>query len=174
MRVLIAGTQHETHTFSEEKIDWSKFEEQEVLHGEDVICRRVGSRTPIGGMIDGARKGNMEIVGAFAARATPAGLISEEALSIILGFLVEETQKHKDYLDGVLLELHGAMASENCDDVDVRSGRGGGLRGRRAQDGRGAHPGEGVPDRVGIWLSGEGLRCLGTPRSARRSGSHLP
>ena len=50
----------------------------------------------------------------------------------------------------------------------------GGLRRGGTQDGRGAHPCEGVPNGAGLRFSSTGLWCLGASWSARRSGVDLP
>lgn len=118
MKVLICGAKHETHSFSNERTNWSKFQEQELLRGDEVIIHHSGSRTGIGGMVDRAKSEGVEVIGGFATHATPSGLVTAETLPRLIESIENEAKKHKDEIDGILLDLHGAMVAEGCDDPE--------------------------------------------------------
>jgi len=115
MKVLVCGVKHETHTFAREKTDWAKFD---IWWEEEIVKAYSGTRTGIGGMLDGAEHERIGIIPGFVAKATPAGVVTSDAYSRITEAIANKVKKHKAEIEGVLLDLHGAMVAENCDDVE--------------------------------------------------------
>ena len=117
MRCVIALMQHETNTFSP------------LETGLDAFARIVGLETPPGGkqamevygsagfafsaMLDAAKARDMEISVPIAAYAEPSGRVDDAAFDHIADAICEEVARG---CDAVLLDLHGAMATESRND----------------------------------------------------------
>jgi microcystin degradation protein MlrC len=114
MRVAIGGLWHETNTFAAAPTIAADFE---VHEGAALVDAFRGTRTPIGGFIEGGREAGFEIVPTLFASATPSGTIAREVYESLLSrFLVRLTEGKPD---GILLDLHGAMVVEGIDDVEA-------------------------------------------------------
>ncbi len=115
MRFFIAMVSHETNTFSTIATDRRQFEAREVRYGGELLEAYRGTGTCLGGMIDAATERGIALAPSLAAAASPAGRVSkafhEEAKARIVGDL-----RAAGPLDGVLLDLHGAMVPEGLDD----------------------------------------------------------
>lgn len=116
MKLLVGGIGHETHTFSKVKTTLEHFQEQELLYNDELISYFKNTRTEIGGMIDGAKAQNVDLIPTLYGWATPSGLVCEDALDHLMSNLITRITKIK--ADGILLCLHGAMVAENNDDVE--------------------------------------------------------
>ena len=116
-RVGIAGLWHETNTYSIRRTELSDFEAFELLAGREILARHAGTRTVIAGMLDAAA---FEVVPLFTAGAWPAGRVAAKALAALLDGL-ERALLAAGPLDGVLLELHGAMVAEGTADVEAEA-----------------------------------------------------
>jgi microcystin degradation protein MlrC len=106
---------HETNTFSTLATDRAQFEKRELRYGGEVLEVYRGTGTCLGGMIDGAGARGLTLLPSLAAAASPAGRVStifyEEAKARICADL-----RAAGRLDGVLLDLHGAMVPESVED----------------------------------------------------------
>src|SRR3954467_498559 len=106
---------HETNTFSTLPTDRRQFETRELRYGGEVLEVYRGTGTCLGGMIDGAAACGLTLLPSLAAAASPAGRVTkdfyEDAKARICGDL-----RASGRLDGVLLDLHGAMVPETVDD----------------------------------------------------------
>ena len=115
MRVFMAMLSHETNTFSTLATDRTQFATRELRYGGEILEVYRDTATCLGGMIDGARARGLTLLPSLAAAASPAGRVSkdfyEEAKARICADLVAAGR-----LDGVLLDLHGAMVPEHVDD----------------------------------------------------------
>jgi microcystin degradation protein MlrC len=118
MRSAIGGISHETNTFSTLPTDLSLFERRGVHGGEALIPAFAGTKTILGGFLDGARSEGFEAVPTMLAEAAPSGTVTAEAFDQLTAMLVEGLREARP-LDGVLLELHGAMVAENARDGDA-------------------------------------------------------
>ena len=116
-RVGIAGLWHETNTYSIRRTELSDFEAFERLAGHEIIARHTGTRTVIGGMLDRAA---FEVVPLVTAGAWPAGRVAADALAALLEGL-ERALLAAGPLDGILLDLHGAMVAEGAADVEAEA-----------------------------------------------------
>jgi microcystin degradation protein MlrC len=119
IRVGIAGLWHETNTYSVRPTGLPEFEAFELLAGPSIVERHAGAGTVIGGMLEGA---TFDVVGLFTGGAWPAGRVTTEALAALLDRL-ERALTTAGPLDGVLLELHGAMVAEGVPDVEAETVR---------------------------------------------------
>jgi microcystin degradation protein MlrC len=115
VRVFIAMLSHETNTFSTLATDRRQFETRELRYGGEVLEVYRGTATCLGGMIDGAAARGLTLLPSLAAAASPAGRVSSEfyeaAKARICGDL-----RAAGRLDGVLLDLHGAMVPQGLED----------------------------------------------------------
>jgi microcystin degradation protein MlrC len=115
-RVGIAGIWHETNTWSARLATRQSFEQFELLSGEAVRTRHAGTGTVIGGFLDGCA-GRHEVVPLFSAGAWPAGPAPRAVAEELLARLRDELAA-AGRLDGLLLNLHGAMVAEGHPDME--------------------------------------------------------
>jgi microcystin degradation protein MlrC len=116
-RVGVAGLWHETNTYSVRSTSLADFETVELVSGEDLLRLHAGTGTVIGGMLDGE---DFERVPLVSAGAWPAGRVTAAALETLLQ-LLERELRAVARLDGLLLNLHGAMVAEGCDDAELET-----------------------------------------------------
>ncbi len=115
MRFFVAMFSHETNTFSTLPTDRRQFAARELRYGGEIFeaYRRTG--TCLGGMIDAAAERGVTLLPSVAAAASPAGPVAQK-------FYAEMTERLKadlaaaGPLDGVLLDLHGAMVPAELED----------------------------------------------------------
>jgi microcystin degradation protein MlrC len=116
-RVGVAGLWHETNTFSVRRAELADFDAFELLAGEPIIERHAGTGTVIGGMLTERALG---VVPTATGGAWPSGRVTKSALDVLFGRLERELCA-AGRLDGVLLDLHGAMVAEGVDDVEAEA-----------------------------------------------------
>lgn len=117
MRVVTGTISHETNVLSTIRTDLDQFRKRLLLRGEEVFDHFGGTRTPVGGLIDGCAKHGFELVPTVFASATPSGKITEEAFDTLLGEILDGI-RGAEPIDGVALHLHGAGVSEGHDDIE--------------------------------------------------------
>lgn len=110
-RIAIGGIIHETHTFAHKLTTLADFETRLLLYGDDILTGMSGTRSAIGGMIEGAAARGWTLVPTAYATAMPGGIVSELAYRAILQALLDRLAAAGP-VDGVLLPLHGAMVTE--------------------------------------------------------------
>ncbi len=113
-RVLIGGISHETNTFNPHPTDLAAFQQRGLYSGDELIARRRGTNTEIGGMIAGLEERGLGIAPAIFGAAMPAGVVTAGAVDAILNGLLQTLKQTP--VDGVLLALHGAMVTAEHDD----------------------------------------------------------
>jgi microcystin degradation protein MlrC len=114
-RIGIGRLWHETNTYSARPTRLDDFAALELLSGAAIVDKHAGTGTVIGGMLSAER---FEPVPLMSAGAWPAGRVTTHTLSDLLGRL-EEALRRAGRLDGLLLDLHGAMVAEADDDVEA-------------------------------------------------------
>ncbi len=115
MRFFVAMVSHETNTFSPIRTDRRQFELHDLRYGGELLEAYRGTGTCLGGMIDTAEARGVTLVPSLAATASPAGRVSKEFYAEARDRLLADLQTAGP-LDGVLLDLHGAMVVEGLDD----------------------------------------------------------
>jgi microcystin degradation protein MlrC len=105
-RVAIGGIRHETNTFSPV---WTEYEDLRVRRGADVLDN---GPQPLW-----AGKG-VKLLPTFVASARPSGLVREAAYARLKSELLHELQAALP-VDGVYLDLHGAMEVEGIGDGET-------------------------------------------------------
>jgi len=119
-RVAIAGFQHETNTFSPIPATYQDFVRADswpgMLRGAEIPSQTLGMNLPIAGMVSEAEKHtDVELVPLLWCAAEPSSQVADDAFDRITS---EITQLITDAapLDGICLDLHGAMVTESHDD----------------------------------------------------------
>ena len=117
MRILIAGFQHETNTFSTEKADFPAFERggmyPAMARGPAMFDLR-DVNIPAGGFIRAMEGSGVELVPTLWAGATPSAHVTEQAYERIAGDITRVAASSR--FDAVYIDFHGAMVSEHLDD----------------------------------------------------------
>jgi len=120
MRIALGGIVHETNTYAVDSFGPTTLDAFTVLRGDDMF-RIAGTRTFVGGMIDGGRAGSHDLVPTLHAFAQPSGTIEagtyEAMKSDLLGRLTEALP-----VDAVALDLHGAGIVDGIDDLEADLG----------------------------------------------------
>ena len=117
MRVAIGGISHESSTFTNVATTLDSFRERSYLHGAAIVERFTGVNTPIGGFIEGAEAHGFEAVPTMLAEAHPSAPTPRPIFDRLVGELLDGIEA-AGAIDGVLLELHGAMVAEGIDDAE--------------------------------------------------------
>lgn len=121
MRIAIGGIIHETSTFVETRTTFADFEGSKgTARGEAILTTFAGTNVCTGGFLEGARRFDFEPVPLLRASAWPGGLIDRADYEALRDELCDRLRAAdtEARLDGVLLDLHGAMVVEGIDDGD--------------------------------------------------------
>src|SRR5688572_17059009 len=118
-RIAIGGFQHETNTFAPSRADYPQFEAgggwPGVKYGEPIFGALEGANIPAQGAVQALRAAGHALVGTAWGAASPSARVTRDAFERILGELVSRLKAALP-VDGVYLDLHGAMVSEAYDD----------------------------------------------------------
>ena len=114
-RVGVIGMWHETNTFSSTPTTLANYESFELLSGQALAEHNVGTGTVIGGFYDSTE---LELVPVFSAGAWPSGPTEAEAIQHLFE-RIDDGLRKSGQLDGVLINLHGAMVATGTDDVEA-------------------------------------------------------
>ncbi len=118
-RVAVAGFHHETNTFAPSKAGYADFEAPDawpgLVRGAALVDAFTTLNVPMTGALAGLAEAGHEIVPILWASAGPSGYVAEDAYERIAGAIVEGLAAAGP-LDGVYLDLHGAMVTEHLDD----------------------------------------------------------
>jgi microcystin degradation protein MlrC len=116
-RIAIAGFQHETNTFAPFPTSFEDFVKADswpgLTRGADIPEVFAGLNVPISGFM--AAADGWQVVPLVWASAEPAGPVSDAAFERIAAMICEGL-KRAGPLDGVYLDLHGAMVTESLED----------------------------------------------------------
>ncbi len=110
-RVATGGILHETHTFAPTTTGLESFRQISLDQGPDLLRHR-GTRSALGGILDGLAESGDEIVPLVYASAMPSGTVSREAYQVLRASLLGALEESVP-VDGVALALHGAMVAED-------------------------------------------------------------
>jgi microcystin degradation protein MlrC len=118
-RIAIGGFQHETNTFAPSKADYAAFEAgggwPGVQYGEPIFSAVEGANIPAEGAIQALRAAGHTLVGTAWAAANPSAHVTADAFERILKEMIQKLKSAMP-VDGVYLDLHGAMVAETFDD----------------------------------------------------------
>ncbi|MDR3005097.1 MAG: M81 family metallopeptidase [Acidovorax sp.] len=119
MRFVIALMRHETNTFAPDKTPLTAFNRSSSsngpLYGEQALQACMGTNNAAAAFIDIARQQGDEFVMPIMANAVPSGIVTSQAFEHMCGLIVAAVAAG---CDAVLLDLHGAMVTEEHDDAE--------------------------------------------------------
>jgi len=118
--IAIAGFQHETNTFSPDLATYAEFMKEDSWPGltekNDIIARLKNMNLPMAGFIEAASiNKNIVLHPIVWASAEPCGYVTQDAFDKIATKICDGIADIKS-LDGIYLDLHGAMVAQNSQD----------------------------------------------------------
>jgi microcystin degradation protein MlrC len=117
-RIAIGGFQHETNTFAPLKATYRDFEQADgwpgLTEGAAILSTFEGINLPIAGFLEAARSTH-EIVPLLWCSASPSAHVERETYERIATRLLSLI-KSSGPIDGLYLDLHGAMVTEHLED----------------------------------------------------------
>lgn len=122
MRIATGGIIHETSTCVESPTTISQFEfDRGIIRGADILERFRETNVCTGGFIKGAAEHDFELVPLLRASAFPNGLIVRQDYDTLKQEMLDRlaaAEREGGPVDGVLLDLHGAMVVDGIEDGD--------------------------------------------------------
>jgi microcystin degradation protein MlrC len=119
-KIAIGGFQHETHSFIEHRADFTHFashrDRPPLVRGADLIEALEGGSYGMSGFLRALRAGD-EVVPLVWASGGAGGVVTDDAFERIVGELIGRLSAALP-VDGVYLDLHGAMVGESFPDAD--------------------------------------------------------
>lgn len=115
--VLTAFISHETATFSKRLTTIQDFRNDTLIFGDEIEDKTAATNMEPVGFVKAAALFNWHLIHTVAAVATPSGPVTREAWDLCAQRVLDAAQANTPPIDGVLLSLHGAMATE--DDYDA-------------------------------------------------------
>jgi microcystin degradation protein MlrC len=120
-RIAVGGFQHETNTFSAVPASFADFEAADawpgLTRGGAMLEALAGINLPATGFVQEARSQHHELIPLTWCSAQPSGRVTRDAFERISTLLLEDLRQAGG-VDGVYLDLHGAMVAEHIDDAD--------------------------------------------------------
>lgn len=121
MKIAVGGILHETNTFAEGLTEFKDFAHPgghpPLQEGDSMISAFAGVNLGIGGILAAASDLQVETAPLLWAFPQPAGIVSRAAWNRISSMFLERLEKVMP-VDGVALDMHGAMITEDCDDAE--------------------------------------------------------
>lgn len=115
-RFVAALVKHETNTFSPVATPLASFGHGEgPAFGEAARARFEGTNTPMAAYLDIARRESAEVVTPVAAESWPSCKSSRATFEALVRPIEDAVRAG---CDAVLLDLHGAMVIDDCDDAE--------------------------------------------------------
>lgn len=118
MKIITGCIGHETNTFSNIISDLDKFKEKGIIEGNEFFKIYLGTRSIGGAFIEIAKKREYELVPTLWNNTFAWGLVTDEALDYMLDKMLKRIRE-AGKIDGVLMQLHGAMVSETHPDAEA-------------------------------------------------------
>lgn len=115
-RVLTGLFGHESNAFCKLPTTLENFRDYLLVFGDDIPAALQGARIEPAGVEEAARDYGWELVRTVIAWATPSGPVAGDAWDIGSQAILDAARTQGPF-DGVLLNLHGAMAT--VDDADA-------------------------------------------------------
>src|SRR3972149_6668827 len=116
-RMAVGQFSHETNTFCKGLTEVEHFRESLWSSGDEIVERFRGTRTYLGGMLDGARAHGATVLPTFACSAVPSGTISRGCYAAIKRQPLDRLRAVLP-VDAVCLCLHGGGAAEGAEDAE--------------------------------------------------------
>jgi len=118
MRVGIIALLHESNTFVDQTTGLQQFRDDLLVFRDEVRSAFAGGHHEVSGYFEGLEQSeSMEAVPLFGSRATPGGVIEDEAMEFLVEAILKGIAEEPE-LDGLLLAVHGAAVSQQHADAD--------------------------------------------------------
>jgi microcystin degradation protein MlrC len=118
-RIAVGGFQHETNTFAPQRATWADFERADAwpgyLRGAGLFDAVEGFNIPIAGAVKTLGALGHELVPLSWCSAPPSSYVDEDAYEKVVAGLLEDLAAAGP-LDGIYLDLHGAMVAAHHED----------------------------------------------------------
>jgi len=118
-RIGVAGFMHETNTFAPTRTGWAAFAEAvdrpRLQRGNEMFGTFERMNVGTGGAIETLQAGRHAVAPLCWAAATPAGYVTADAFERYVAILLDAIA-NAGPLDGLYLDLHGAMVAETFED----------------------------------------------------------
>lgn len=117
MRIATGSISHESSTFTTVETTWDSYRNQRFgyLRGQQVLDKFGSANTAVGGFAAGCHEHKFELLPTIFANAQPSAPTPRPIFEAILNEMLDRMVA-LGRLDGVLLDLHGAMVAEDIDD----------------------------------------------------------
>lgn len=121
MRLAVGGFQHETNTFAPTKADFDAFMQPDswpgLQRGQELLTAFDGMNIPIAGFLDAAKASGHDILPLVWCSATPSAPVTTDAFERIMAMMIDDLRRAISVgIEGVYLDLHGAMVTQAHDD----------------------------------------------------------
>ncbi|MBV9551169.1 MAG: M81 family metallopeptidase [Alphaproteobacteria bacterium] len=118
-RIAVGGFQHETNTFAPQRATWDDFARADAwpgfVRGPALFDAVVGYNIPIAGAVEALRALGHELVPLCWCAAPPSSYVDEDAYERVAAAMLEDLAA-AGALDGIYLDLHGAMVAAHLED----------------------------------------------------------
>src|SRR4051795_11088875 len=118
-RIAVGGFQHETNTFAPQRAAWADFERADAwpgfIRGPELIPAVHGYNIPIAGAVEALQQLGHDLVPLCWCSAPPSSYVERDAYETVAGAMLEDLAAAGS-LDGIYLDLHGAMVAEHHED----------------------------------------------------------
>jgi microcystin degradation protein MlrC len=123
-RIAVGGFQHETNTFAPQRATWADFERADAwpgyVRGPELFAAVEGFNIPIAGAVETLCALGHELVPLSWCSAPPSSYVDEDAYERVAAGMLEDlaaaTADDSGPLDGIYLDLHGAMVAAHHED----------------------------------------------------------
>lgn len=115
MKIVAARMNHETNTFSPVPTPLASFGPDGPTFGAQAHAQGRGSRTGLGAFITAAEVRGAHLTVSVNATANPSGRVDDAAFERMATSIVDAAREGCDL---ILLDLHGAMATQSFDDAE--------------------------------------------------------
>ncbi|HVF65240.1 MAG TPA: M81 family metallopeptidase [Casimicrobiaceae bacterium] len=117
--IAVGGFQHETNTFAPSKADYAAFEDgggwPEITFDDAIAPRLAGANIPAAGAFDTLHAKGHRTFGLVWGAASPSAHVTRDAFERVAARMLARLNDAGP-IDGVYLDLHGAMVTEHLDD----------------------------------------------------------
>ncbi|MSY05083.1 MAG: hypothetical protein F2722_04195, partial [Actinobacteria bacterium] len=118
IKIAVLSLIQETNTFSAKNATYDDFKMQGIWYGQEADLKSKGSNTEIAGAISYLRSQSCEVIPIMRAWAMSGGTLGDEDFRALLQPALEMIVS-LPALDGVILNLHGALITQTHDYADA-------------------------------------------------------
>jgi len=118
-RIAVGGFQHETNTFAPQRATWDDFARADAwpgfVRGAELIEAVHGYNIPIAGAVEALSASGHDLLPLCWCSAPPSAHVERDAYERVAGAILDDLAAQAP-VDGIYLDLHGAMVAEHYED----------------------------------------------------------